>query len=189
MNHIAPYWYCWAGTRYASEVQQRPPVLFVSRVSAQNAASVSLVPVGSPGDARQSLAIWSPIPYLGVNDVLGWPNLLITSDIGHSGKGEDWGGAILLLPWGLISLAGRLWTHKAPCSMGPIQWAPCPSAHPHLPLISHHFQRKTLHLHASRTWSQTSSGLHNLQRNDRAIIHCVCGVTTKEQVSSQDPHV
>ena len=68
---------------------------------------------------------------------------------------------------------------KTPCRMGPIQLAP---AHPHLPLISHHLQRKSLHLHASGTWAPTPSGLHNLQRNDRAIIRCLCGVTIKKTV-------
>ena len=63
-----------------------------------------------------------------------------------------------------------------------------PSAHPNLPVISHHLQRKTLHLHASGTWVSTSFDLHNLQRNDRAMIRCVCNVTTtKRQVCSQDP--
>ena len=67
--------------------------------------------------------------------------------------------------------------------MGPIQWAP---AHPHFPLISHHLQMKSLHLHASGTWAPTSSDLHTLQRNDQTMIRCVCSVTTKEQASSQD---
>ena len=55
------------------------------------------------------------------------------------------------------------------------------SHHPHLPSMSHHLQRKSLHLHAP-----TSSDLHNLQRNDRAMIRCVYSVNIKEQVSSQD---
>ena len=71
-------------------------------------------------------------------------------------------------------------------SHGANSMSPCPSAHPHLLLISHHLQRRTLHLRGSGTWGPTSSNQHNLQRNDRAIISCVCGVTTKEQVSSQD---
>ena len=48
-----------------------------------------------------------------------------------------------------------------------------PSAHPNLPVISHHLLRKTLHLHASGTCVSTSFDLHNLQSNDRAIIRCV----------------
>ena len=65
--------------------------------------------------------------------------------VGHSGWGEASGGVILLLPWGLLILRWWLWVrhyHKMPCCMGQIQWAP---ARPHLPLISHHLQRKSLH--------------------------------------------
>ena len=41
-------------------------------------------------------------------------------------------------------------------------------------------------LHASEIWAPTSSGSHRLQRNDQAMVPWMCGVTTKEQVSSQD---
>ena len=41
-------------------------------------------------------------------------------------------------------------------------------------------------LHASETWATAISVLHPLQRNDRAMIRWVCGLTTKDQVSSQD---
>ena len=41
-------------------------------------------------------------------------------------------------------------------------------------------------LHASETWAPTSSDLHRLQRNDRAMIRWMCGVITKDEVSSQD---
>ena len=47
MNHITTYWYCWAGTRYASDVRLRPLCHLPYQVSAQNPASASLVPVGS----------------------------------------------------------------------------------------------------------------------------------------------
>ena len=53
-----------------------------------------------------------------------------------------------VVPWGQLILGRRLWTrhfHKMPshllCHMGQVQWAP---AHPHLPLISHHLQMKSL---------------------------------------------
>ena len=41
-------------------------------------------------------------------------------------------------------------------------------------------------LHASETWALTSSDLHRLQDNDRAMIHWTCSVTTKDEVSSPD---
>ena len=41
-------------------------------------------------------------------------------------------------------------------------------------------------LHASETWALTSSDLHRLQRNDRAMIRWMCGVTTKDKVNSQE---
>ena len=67
--------------------------------------------------------------------------------------------------------------------MGPIQ---LPPVHPHFPLISHHLQMKSLKTPCKRNLGPNSSDLHSLQRNDRAMIRCVCGVTIKEQVSSQD---
>ena len=57
---------------------------------------------------------------------------------------EAWGGTILLLPWGLLILRWRLWTHyyhKVLCRMGQIERAP---ARPHLLIISHNLQRKSL---------------------------------------------
>ena len=45
---------------------------------------------------------------------------------------------------------------------------------------------KSAMLHTSETWAPTSSDLHHLQRGDRAMICWMCGVTTKDQVSSQD---
>ena len=41
-------------------------------------------------------------------------------------------------------------------------------------------------LRASLTWAPTLSDLHRMQGNDRAMIHWVCSVPTKDQVSSQD---
>ena len=41
-------------------------------------------------------------------------------------------------------------------------------------------------LHASETWAPTLSDLHQLKRNDQAMICWMCSVTTKDQVSSQD---
>ena len=40
--------------------------------------------------------------------------------------------------------------------------------------------------YVSKTWDPTSSDLHRLQPNDRAMIRWMCGVTTIDQVSSQD---
>ena len=69
------------------------------------------------------------------------------NDKGHSGSGEVWGGAILLLLWGLLILGWWLWTryfHKMLWHMGQIQQDP---ARPYLPLISHRFQRQSLKIH------------------------------------------
>ena len=61
------------------------PVPCVSLVLAQTAASVTVVPVGSTRGSVVSL-------------------VSLVYDRGHSGKGEAWGGTILLLPWGLLIL-------------------------------------------------------------------------------------
>ena len=45
---------------------------------------------------------------------------------------------------------------------------------------------RSVMLHASETWAPTFSDLHRLQGSDRAMIHWMCGVTTKDQVSLQD---
>ena len=39
-------------------------------------------------------------------------------------------------------------------------------------------------VHASKTWTSTSSDLHRLQRNDRPMVRWMCGVITLDQVSS-----
>ena len=36
---------------------------------------------------------------------------------------------------------------------------------------------------ASETWAPTLSDLYRLQRNDQAMIHWICGVTTKDQIN------
>ena len=41
-------------------------------------------------------------------------------------------------------------------------------------------------LHASESWAPTLSDLHCLQRNNLAMIRWMCGVTTKDRISSQD---
>ena len=40
--------------------------------------------------------------------------------------------------------------------------------------------------HASEIWALASSDLHRLHCNDRAMMHWMCGVTIKNEVSSQD---
>ena len=42
------------------------------------------------------------------------------------------------------------------------------------------------HAPCKRNLGPTFSDLHRLQRSDRAMIHWMCGVTTKDQVSLQD---
>ena len=83
-----------------------------------------------------------------------------------SGKEEAWGGAILLLPWGLLILRWWLWTHfhnNMPCRMGKIQWLlACPSSPPaHFPSLPEEF---TMHafgvqcsIQAILPWAPTSS--------------------------------
>ena len=82
--------------------------------------------------------------------------------------GEAWGGAILLLTWGMHILRGRLQTHynhKMPCRMRQIQRA---SARPNLPLISHHFKGRLqfmcqeYHASCKRTRVLASSDSHHL---------------------------
>ena len=41
-------------------------------------------------------------------------------------------------------------------------------------------------LYASETWAPILSDLHRLQRNERTMIRWMCGVTTKDQVSSKN---
>ena len=118
----------------------------------------------------------------------------MTNVTGHSGSGEVWGGAVLLLTWGLLILRWWLWTrcyHKMPCGMGQIQWS---SAHPHLPLNSHQLQRKSsqfmcqeCHAPCKRNLGPTLSDLHRLQCSDWAMIRWLCGVTTKDHVNMPDP--
>ena len=101
------------------------------------------------------------------------PTTLLYNDRGHSGSGEAWGGAILLLPWGLFILMWRLWTHyyhKTLCCKGQIPRAP---ACPHLPLIPHHLQWMSLqfvcqqcHDPCKRNLAPTSFDLHPLQYNN-----------------------
>ena len=90
-----------------------------------------------------------------------WTIWCQTNDRGHSGYGEAWGGAILLLHQGRLILRWWLWTHchyKMLCCMGQIEWAP---VHPHLPLISHHLQMKRSQFmhqehqaHSIESWAQ-----------------------------------
>ena len=112
---------------------------------------------------------------------------------GLRGSEKAWGCAIPLIPRGLRALRWWCWTcflQKMSCCMGPIKSAP---AHPNLLLISHHLLRQSLqfihqghHALSSEIWAETSSDLHRLQNNDWALMHWMCGVTTKDQVSSQD---
>ena len=83
-----------------------------------------------------------------------------------------------------------LWTrfhHKMPCCVGQIQQAP---AHTHprsFPITSRGTAYKSCvgssMLHASETWDPTLSDLYRLQRNARAMIRWICGVTTKDHIN------
>ena len=97
-----------------------------------------LFQLGPIRDMVVSLAFWSLIPHLGINDFLDWPHQYMADQWQRSHSEEAWVGDIFLLPWGLHILMGRLWTqlyHKMPCLMGQIQWT---AVHPDPPLISHH---------------------------------------------------
>ena len=39
-------------------------------------------------------------------------------------------------------------------------------------------------LHAAETWAMTAATLNRLRRNDRAMIHRICNVKAKDEVSS-----
>ena len=39
---------------------------------------------------------------------------------------------------------------------------------------------------ASETWAPTLSDLYRLQRNNRAMIRCIRGATTKDHINYQD---
>ena len=156
---------------------------------------------------------------------------------GHGGKGEGWGGAILLLPWGLFILELATRCHVAWGKLNELL----------LILIflsaSHNLQRKSLHfllqecsvgekrrthqrllmarpkcqmgnftnsyriykpirqmsdepwkffaytgssimVYARETWTPTSSDLHRLKRNNQAMIHWICNVTSPPRTKS-----
>ena len=199
----------------------------------------------------------------------GQTNRWQTNDRGHSRSWEVRGGAILLLPWGLLILRWQLWTryyHNMLCRMGKIQRAPTVLTSRSFPITSrgraynscarvamfhasesegcftdvsrglqknlakiynagnhiygenfmlklwtcaqshvkfqleilirstifaiHTFRENMLEisLNVSEThpWAPTLSDLHRLQCYNRAMIRWMCGVTTKDQVSSQD---
>ena len=66
------------------------------------------------------------------------------------------------------------------------------SSCPYFPLIYLQFERKSLQFvwqepifHTSEIWSPTSFDLYRLQCSDWAMIHCMWGVTTKDQVIAQ----
>ena len=86
----------------------------------------------------------------------------------------------------------RYWTrcyHEMSHRMGPIQRAPASRS---FPITSrgrvYNSCVRSAMLHASETWTPPLSDLRRLQRNDRAMIHWMYGVTSKDQdqVSSQD---
>ena len=131
----------WAGTRYTSKVTQRP----LSRVSLGCLYKFHLLwTLFQLGPRGMQWYLWhSEARSQGKEYWTGQASRWQTNERGHSGEGETWGGAILLLPWGQLILRWRLWTrfhHKMPCRMGQIQWAP---AHSHNPLISHYLQGKS----------------------------------------------
>ena len=124
----------------------------------------------------------------------GQTNKWQTNDRSHSGLGEANGGAILLLRWGLLILRWQLWTrycHKVPCCMGKFNELLPILASCSFPITSrgriYNLCARSAMFHISETSAPILSDLHLLQRNDRAMIRWKCGVTTKNQVSSQDP--
>ena len=63
----------WDGTRYASEIQQRPRCR-VSQCVSTSSIFYGAVPHGSTRDAVVTLSLWSLIPLSGVKDVLDCPD-------------------------------------------------------------------------------------------------------------------
>ena len=122
----------------------------------------------------------------------GQTNKWQTNDRGHSGSGEASGGAILLLPWGCSSSGCRckLTTIITRCC---VAWGKFIELLPILTSRSFPITPRervnnscvrSVMLHSSETWAPTLFYLHCLQLNDRAMIRWMCGVTTKDQVSS-----
>ena len=115
----------------------------------------------------------------------------LTNDRGHSELGEAWDGAIILLPEGLLFLRWRLWTHyyhKMRVTWGKLNQLLPVLTSSAFPITSrvrvYNSCARSAILHASETWAPTLSDLHCLHHNDRAMIRWMCGVITKDQVSS-----
>ena len=107
---------------------------------------------------------------------------LQTKDRGHSGKGETWGGAVLLLPWVLLVGRWRLWTRfhqKMSCRMGANSMSSCRfSPHAHFPTPLQNLQFVYQEHHSPCKWNLGPKFIwyifiHHLQRNDGVMFGSV----------------
>ena len=135
-------WYLGQGSMCLRSLA-KTSVACVSRASTQILFSVVVVPVGSTRNAVASLAVWSLMPASGVNSALDRPRPVDGRLMTRVTVGREKLEVVPSFCY-LLILRWRLWTryyHKMLCRRGQIQQAPAP---PHLPLISHHLQRKSL---------------------------------------------
>ena len=121
----------------------------------------------------------------------GQTNRWQTNDRGHSGSGEAWGGDIHYLEDYLTS-DGDCELAITRCR---VAWGKINELLPVLTSrsftitsrgIVYNLCVRSAMFHASETWAPTISDSQCLQRNDWARIRWMCGVTTKDQVSSQE---
>ena len=91
-------------------------------------------------------------------------------------EGCAWTIGLSKLPEKSTMSAFRIWS-----STGTRTLRSLPHGRPaHSPWVYNSCVRSAM-LHASETRAPTLSDLHSLQRNDRAITHWICSVTTKDQ--------
>ena len=188
-------WYLGRGSMFFRSPAETP-VPCVSTVSAQTPFSVVAVAVGSTRNAVISMAFWSLIPASGVNGGTGQARPIYID--GRPMTEAIVGGEKLevllscyLGDW-LSSGGGFEHTTITKCR---VAWGkfnellPIPTSHP-FPITSrgrlYNSCVRSAMLHANETWAPVLRDLHHLQRNDRAIIRWMCGVTTKDKVISQD---
>ena len=147
----------------------------------------------STRDTMVSLALWSPIPSPGSIDVLDWPNQYM-EDQWQESQWEERSSR-----WHHLSATlGTAYSQVGAVNLCPSQDAVSHEANSMSSyfLLSFAITPKgwiynscirSAMLHASETCAPTSPDLHRLQRNDRNMIPWMCGVTTRDQVSSKDP--
>ena len=143
MNHFAPYWYCWAGTRYASEVRKDPCAMCLLVVSTK----FSFCAACSSWVHKRCIVIFGtlrPYPIFRGKQCTG-----LVRPVDNQWYRSQWEGRTLR--WCHLSATLRTaYLRVSAANLTPSQYAvlhgtnsmsPCPSAHPHHLLISHYDQR------------------------------------------------